>query len=388
MRVTLIGCPFQTSYGEANESLLKALEKKTGSSVEWVASNCGCGDKAERTRQFQMPREKYRYFDMFAFSDKPSPQRWKRLAKFVASKITYRRHAEKYRQLSSDAHVVNFQQTLSAYGSMALFFWLNRPTQVARVVTIHELDRFQLANPQLNRAYNNADAIIVQQGLLKDKLIGLGVDPDKIEIVLHGTNLSAVDENQPRDGIITYCAHHALSGKGLHGIVNALVLLKTRLGANTPKLKVHGYFSEEDEATLKALSAKLGLENQIVWLNQVSIRDAFSAYQSSMMCVLPYTGSFAGLAAATAAAAGVPVIGTRNAGIVEHLGENVVWIKDDNAQEIADQIEKLLASAEFRCDLSTRLRQRAEQYLSWETIADNTLAVYQRALKHKGHARA
>lgn len=386
MRVTLIGCPFQTSYGEASESLLKSLEKKTGSPVEWVASNCGCGDKAERTRRFQMPREKYKYFDMFAFSDVPSPQRWKNPIKFVARKIVYRRHAQKYRQLSAGAHVVNFQQTLSAYGSTALFYWLSKPTQAARVVTVHELDRFQLANPHLNRAYNNADAIIVQQCPLRDKLVGLGVEPDRIEIVLHGTDLPVIDENQPRDGIITYCGHHASSGKGLHGIFNALALLKTRLGPATPRLKVHGYFSDEDHAALKTLGAQLGLEDQIAWLNQVPIRKAFSAYQSSLLCVLPYMGSFAGLAAATAAAAGVPVIGTRNAGIVEHLGENAIWIEDDNAQKIAAQVEKLLASAELRRDLSTRLRRRAEQHLTWDTVAGNTLAVYRRALKHKDHA--
>ena len=30
MQVTLIACPFKTSYGAASESLKKALEKKTG----------------------------------------------------------------------------------------------------------------------------------------------------------------------------------------------------------------------------------------------------------------------------------------------------------------------------------------------------------------------
>ena len=44
MQVTLIACPFKTSYGAASESLKKAIEKKTGRTVEWVASNCGCGD--------------------------------------------------------------------------------------------------------------------------------------------------------------------------------------------------------------------------------------------------------------------------------------------------------------------------------------------------------
>ena len=385
MRITLIGCPFKTSYGEASESLLKALEKKTGSAVEWVASNCGCGDAVELSRQFQMPREKYKYFDMVAFTDNPPGQRWKRPLKFVAGKIIYYLRAQKYWKLSAGAEVANFQQTLNAYGSTALFYWLSKPAQAARVVTVHELDRFQLANPEINKAYNKADAIIVQHGPMRDKLVDLGVDPTRIEIVVHGTDLPAIDENQPRDGMVFYGGHHPFSSKGLHGVFKALALLKSRLGPAAPKLKVHGYFGPDDLAAVKALAAELGLENDVSWFNLVPIREAFSIYQSSLLCVLPYMGSSAGLAAATAAAAGVPVIGTKNAGIVEQLGEkNGIWLKDDNAEEIAAQVEKLLASAELRRDLSTRLRKRAKQYLTWDTVADNTLAVYERALERKG----
>ncbi len=85
---------------------------------------------------------------------------------------------------------MNFQQNLNAYGSTVLFHWLNQRSQAARVVTIHELDRHQLASPESNKTYNKADAIIVQQGALRDQLIDLGVDPKKIEIVLHGTELA------------------------------------------------------------------------------------------------------------------------------------------------------------------------------------------------------
>ncbi len=40
MKVSLIGCPFQTAYGAATESLKKALEQEDRQAlVEWVASN-------------------------------------------------------------------------------------------------------------------------------------------------------------------------------------------------------------------------------------------------------------------------------------------------------------------------------------------------------------
>ena len=381
MQVTLIACPFKTSYGPASESLKKALEKKTGKAVEWVASNCGCGDDVEINRQFQM--QGCKYFDMISISDYPTPKRWKLWLKLKLRKIVYYFRARKYRKLSAGAEVVDFQQTLNAYGSTVLFHWLNQRSQAARVVTIHELDRHQLASPESNKIYNKADALIVQQGAMKEQLIGLGVDPGKIEIVPHGTDLPVIDENQAREGIIFYGGHHPLQGKGLHAVFKAVALLKTRLGPKAPRLKVHGYFSPEDLAAVKELAAQLGLENDIAWLNQIPMPEVFHQYRSSLLCVLPFMGSFAGLAAATAAAVELPVIATKNAGIPEHIGENGVWIDNDNTEEIVKQVERLLGCEELRRDLSSRLRKRAEQYLSWDVVADKTLAVYERALRRK-----
>ncbi len=386
MQVSLIGCPFRTSYGPATESLKNALEKKLGTTVQWVASNCGCRDDVEVNRQFQMPLAKYKYFDMIAPSDYPSRRRWKRWVKFAAGKIVYYFRARKYWELSAGAEVVDFQQTLNAYGSTVLFHWLNQRSQAAKVVTIHELDRHQLANPESNKTYNKADAIIVQQGPMRDQLIGLGVDPDRIEIVAHGTDLPAIDWNRPRAGILFYGGHHPLKGKGLDAFFQAMAMVKTRLGAKAPKLKVHGYFSAEDLAEVKKKAAQQGLENDTIWLIQIPMPEVFHHYGRSLLCVLPFMGSFAGLAAATAAAVGTPVIGTKNAGIPDHLGENGVWIDNDNAEQIVAQVERLLGSEELRRDLGCRLRKRAEQHLSWDVVADSTLAVFERALRRKANS--
>jgi alpha-maltose-1-phosphate synthase len=381
MRVTLIGCPFQTAYGAATESLKKAIEKKVGGAVEWVASNCGCGDDAEINRQFQM--QGCKYFDMKNIGDYPTSKRWKLWLRLKARSISYYVRARKYQNLSQGAELVHFQQTLHAYGSTVMFHWLNQASSAARVVTIHELDRHQLARPESNKTYNKADAIIVQQGAMRDQIIGLGVDPKKIEIVLHGTDLPALDGNQPREGIMFYGGHHPMKGKGLHALFKAMVVLKERLGTKAPKLKVHGYFGGEDLAAVMNLAAELRIANDIVWFNQIPMTEVIRQYRSSLLCVLPFMGSFAGLAAATAAAVELPVIATKNAGIPEHIGDCGVWIDNDNTDQIVTQIEKLLASEELRRDLSRRLRTRAEQHLSWDAVADRTLAVYDLALGRK-----
>jgi hypothetical protein len=54
VKISMIGCPFQTSFGCYISSLRDAIERKAASPVQWVASNCGCGDPVERGRQFQV----------------------------------------------------------------------------------------------------------------------------------------------------------------------------------------------------------------------------------------------------------------------------------------------------------------------------------------------
>jgi glycosyltransferase involved in cell wall biosynthesis len=165
-----------------------------------------------------------------------------------------------------------------------------------------------------------------------------------------------------------------------------MLLLKARIGAAAPKLKVHGYVGIDDLAAIKELAARSGLQHDIVWLNHIDMPQVFREYASSQLCVLPYTASCAGLAASTASAVGLPVIGTRHAGNIEHLGEEGVWIEKDDAEQLAAQIQRLLASPELCRDLSRRLRRRAEEHLNWDVIADATLGVYQRAIEKKASA--
>ncbi len=102
------------------------------------------------------------------------------------------------------------------------------------MVTIHELDRHQLEKPEQNKIYNLADAIIVGQGAMKEQIIGLGVDPKKIEIVLHGTDLPINDETQPREGVLFYGGHHPLKGKGACTLLKAMVVPERTPGDPRP----------------------------------------------------------------------------------------------------------------------------------------------------------
>src|SRR5579863_4591401 len=184
MKIKIISCWFATSYGDYTNGLRGALERRLGGDVGIIASNCGCGDAMEVRRQFMNRRCEYFEGAHVHYYKSTNPvKRWIRLQ---ARQLTYRQRAKGYVKRSGDATVLHFQQILNAYGSLTVFKWLAMPSTAARVVTVHELDEYQLDFPKSNVQYNRADRIIVHTHEMKRTLSSFGVDEGRIDVVEHG----------------------------------------------------------------------------------------------------------------------------------------------------------------------------------------------------------
>ena len=380
MTMSMICCPFKTSFGFYASSLKAEIEKKTGSSMQWVGSNCGCGDPIEVNREFQA--KQCSYFDMPILVDFRSKKAWKRRVRGAARSVILYLRAKKYAALSQKAEVVHFQQILNAYGSKAVFHWLHRPSNAIRIVTVHELDGDQLEFPETNKTYNQADGVIVHCEDMKQQLIRLNVQENKIHVVLHGTDLPAVLPDSERSGIVFYGGHKLMSGKGIETLFKAMAIVQTRMGGNTPALKIHGHFGPVTPKEGAALAQANGIADKVFWLNQISEEDMVRLYQTSRVCVLPYTGSFAGLPAALAAACKLPVVCTRKAGLPDHLGDSGIWVEENNAEQLAERMIELLSNDALRQQVGAKLRKRAQDALSWDVIADQTLKIYKQSAKN------
>ncbi len=154
--------------------------------------------------------------------------------------------------------------------------------------------------------------------------------------------------------------HKPQSGKGLDTLFKAMALVKGLLGPNTLVLKIHGHYGEGAPEYGLRITNETGIADNIRWLNQISNEAAQSEYQRSLLCVLPYTRSFAGLPAVNAMANGVPVIGTRLAGLPEHLGDAGIWVEANDAEGLAKAIVDLLNDEVRRRDVAAKGRARAE----------------------------
>ncbi len=384
MKITLIGCPFRTSYGGYISSLRLALERTVGSPVQWVASNCGCGDPIEVAHRFQVQdcdyfemRTKIGRWDIVRYSSNPNP-----VKRCLKSGIRYASNyfrASRYAGLASQADIIHFHQTLNAYGADVAFHLLRRRFGAARVITLHELDPEQTDFPVRNQTYNLADAVIVHDSLIKEKLVSMGVAANLVNVVRCGTDL-AEGENVARDGIVFYGGHHLTQNKGLGVLLQAYRCLKDRSQA-VPRLRIHGHYGDTPPAGAVETAQQAGVADDVEWLNALPDEEAMARlYRRSQVCVLPYTGSFAGLAAGVAAANRLPIIATLLAGLPEHIGDLGIWISGNDPVELADRIGQVLSDEALRQDYGTRLRAHAEEHLGWDTVARQTLNIYQSAV--------
>src|SRR5207253_9289012 len=187
--------------------------------------------------------------------------------------------------------------------------------------------------------------------------------------------------------IMLYAGHKVMTNKGIQTLFKAMAIMRERMGEKTPTLKIHGHYGETVPREAEKLAAASGLASRVVWLNQLTIEEMARQYQRALLCVLPYTGSFAGLSAAIAAANELPVVCTKKAGLPDHLADCAVWVDEGNPEQLADRIMELLESDERRRELADKLRTRAESFLSWDVIAERTLNVYEESAKRKAASR-
>ena len=380
MKLKIISCWFTTSYGAYTDGLRRALERQLGTEVGVIASNCGCGDPEEVHRRFQDQRCEYFEFPHVRYFK--SANLLKYWLRTQARQLIYMQRAKRYLGLGADADVVHFQQTLNAYGSVAVFNWLRLPSAAARIVTVHELDPHQTDFPQSNLAYNRADRIIVHTAAMKKQLTELGVDGERIDVVEHGVYVGPLPDG-PRQTIIFYGAHRLHHGKGVDALFRAMAMVRARMGEKTPKLVIHGHYGEKTPAYGLQLAAQNGIEDLVQWRNQIGAEAITEEYGRALLCVLPYTGSFAGLPAVNAMAYETAVIATRRAGLPDHLGDAAVWIPENDPRSLAEAVLRLLSDDSARRELAAHGRARAESLFGWDTIAVKTMASYRAALAHK-----
>lgn len=173
--------------------------------------------------------------------------------------------------------------------------------------------------------------------------------------------------------------------KGAETLFRALSRLAGQ-GEGVKLLMIGGKVGSSDPTNLAylrrmgALIEELGLASSVAWTGYVTGPEVSASFWASDVCVLPYRDgvSFRRGTLMAALAHGMPIVSTQpRVGIAEIVeGENMALVPPGDAEALAAKICELVASPQQRGQLA-RGAIRLSQRFSWESIAEQTLGLYE-----------
>ena len=380
IKIGLLCCwPSMRIYPLYSASLRGALERLTGAKVPVITTDCACFEREKALN------DDYEYIDLRYINRHSSHNALKTAAKKAVYPFIEKRRGDAFAARTRDHDIVDFQQSSYAFGHESLKAFLEADSRAKRIVTIHKMDAIQRERPELNRIYNKADGVIVFSDFTKRGLVDDGVDPGKIAVVYHGTVLPAV-KDVVRDQAILFCGSPIPRIKGFEQVAPALRMLRTD-GIDL-RVKVYGFFVQEEQDYAIALARAEGVDDLLSWVSFASEDELTAEYQRSLVCLVPYTGYAGYFPSAYAMGNGVPVIATDIMGHSEYVDGSGLLIAPGSAEELAAATKRVLGDESLRRDLGAAGRRRAAESLSWERVAAHTLAVFRAALEGRPVASA
>ena len=217
----------------------------------------------------------------------------------------------------------------------------------------------------------------------------LSIPLDRIDVVPLGPGTTA--ETAPRSGAELRADWDlgpgpillAISGLSPHKNVDTLVEAMPRIREHRPDavLVVPGNPTDYG-AKLTARAAALGVGRFIRFPGWVDAARLEGLYREASCLVFPSRREGFGLPVLEAMGHGLPVVCSRASAIPEVAGDAALYFDPESSTELADAVGRILGDEGLASQLASAGLQRAAEF-SWRRAAEETLDVYERAVRQR-----
>jgi colanic acid/amylovoran biosynthesis glycosyltransferase len=229
--------------------------------------------------------------------------------------------------------------------------------------------------------YNDCAGVITMSRSSRDRLVDVGINPNKIHVIPYGVHLYEQTNKQESRLSVRCVAVGRMTGKKA-----PILLLDSfrRLAKKTPNVQLDHVGEGPLMASADHFIQAFGLDNVRLHggrpheyvLGLMSQGDMFVQHSVTD----PVTGDEEGLPVAIleAMAHGLPVVSTRHAGIPEAVIDGVTGylVDEGDTKAMAERIEELVMDSELRQRMGDAGRQRVTEYYSWERERSELLTVF------------
>lgn len=215
-----------------------------------------------------------------------------------------------------------------------------------------------------------------------------GAKPENIKVIYHGFDSELYGRERNREKEKEIKGRYSINGpyiiyigaiqprKNLEKLVEAFEMLKsknTEVSENIKNLKL--VLAGEKAWLSDGVFEKIGKspdKDDIICPGKIDFESLGHLLRGADVFVFPSLYEGFGIPILEAFAARVPVICAGNSSLPEVGGEAALYFEGSNANQLADQIEKILNSEELRKDLVAKGLEQIKKF-SWEKCAQETL---------------
>ncbi len=368
----------KVSLANYTSGLVSPYEKKKDLEIRLIASHCDCLERFPGKHSVLRTRCQ---FVSWPYLKAPSTG-VKRLDNALS---LVQRFADVLRGFfflreCGDCDIIHFQQSSSYSFSFITLLPIILLSSRRKVITIHSTDPMQRLFGFLFRLYNRVDKIIVHSESMKRHLIEKGVAESRIAKVYHGVNIPPLFGLKRSE--ITFLGAPE-ERKGILTVLDALRILKSR--KINVQVSIYGFYKDLERQRTELQATAKGVDDCLIWGGNLTEVDFDRKLQQSLFTLADYSAPTSGSNLLTRAMSNAtPVISSDIGGLREYLDGGGIVIAPKNPEALADAMELLLGNAEMREELGKKGRERALNILSWEKIAEKTIAIYEKVLGESG----
>ncbi len=286
-------------------------------------------------------------------------------------------------KLTRQAHYdINHTHFIFPDGLLAYF--LKKRTGLPYVITAHGSDvpgynpnRFKLLHslmkPVWQKVVMEADAITSPSRFLS-LLIEKNLPGKSVAVIPNGFNSGRfIPHQRTPDRILV--VSRMFERKGIQYFIQALegmdIPLQVDIVGSGPHLESIKGISQSTQTGAKIVFHEW-LENDSPKLQEL--------YERAGIFIFPSEAENFPIVLLEAMAAGLAIITTKDTGCAEVVGDAAILVNPRDPQAIRSALQTLLVNSELREKLSAAARARVESQFSWSSVANQYVAVYQKAL--------
>jgi glycosyltransferase involved in cell wall biosynthesis len=266
-----------------------------------------------------------------------------------------------------------------------------------KVTTIHDLTTIRFINPAKNAlvfklkqevykwvikkvAATSSQLIVPSKFVKEDVAKFAGINPNKITVTYEAANkftqAPAPIHQLLNTKFIMYVGRPT-PHKNLGRLIEAFQILRNQ---HPELILALAGKTDSNYAAIKELVVRKKLDDSIVFTGFASEGQLRWMYENTAAYVFPSLSEGFGLPGLEAMAHGAPVVASDATSLPEIYGEAAHYFKPLDAQDMAVKIAAVINDSSLRQQLIARGYEQAAKY-SWATMAEQTLAIYEKVLK-------